>query len=141
MEMMVINPDADQQLRTDLETLPDGSIVLNNTLITIPMIFSSLANFGNITDAANSLGIDGNRINVVLRGLSNAFELLSKSTEVDDDQINAVARAWCHSIGLPYKPADRKARIKAAQFIKMLSAAGVEVSHSKKSLWRKVFGY
>ena len=124
MKLITINPDSNQSLRTNLETLSDGRVVIKNTMITLPILFETISRLG-VKRGAVELGIEENRVKLVLRGLSVAFELLSPAVDFDESRINAVAHAWSHSIGLAFKPTDPKGRSTAIQFLSMLEAAGV----------------
>lgn len=136
MEMMRMNLDSDMGLRTALEKLADGQVVIKNTTITIPQLFSTIAKF-NLKDASHDLGIDEDRIKIILRGLSIAFEKISPHLTHYEDRIEAVSRAWCDSIGLAFSPQDRKCRSSVIRFLSMLEAAGV-LEKPKKSLMSKI---
>ena len=124
MKLIAINPDSNQSLRTNLETLSDGRVVIKSTMITLPILFETISRLG-VKRGAVELGIEETRAKLVLRGLSVAFELLRPPVDFDESRINAVAQAWSHSIGLAFKPTDPKGRSTAIQFLSMLEAAVV----------------
>jgi hypothetical protein len=67
MKLITINPDSNQSLRTDLETLSDGRVVITNTMITLPILFDTISRLG-VKGGAVELGLEENRAKLVLRG-------------------------------------------------------------------------